>query len=62
MLQLSRQGVIVGSLACWWRILAGEEPPQNEVDDSRVRIVSDPYFNLGLTGGYIGLLVRQAFH
>lgn len=35
---------------------AGEEPPQNEVDNGRARIVSDPYFNLGLTGGYIGLL------
>jgi len=40
---------------------AGEEPPQdgnpnNDVDDGRVRIVSDPYFNLGQTGGWIGLL------
>ncbi len=40
---------------------AGEEPPQdgnnnNDVDDGRVRMVSDPYFNLGLTGGWIGLL------
>ncbi|MCB0255590.1 MAG: S8 family serine peptidase [Anaerolineae bacterium] len=39
----------------------GEEPPQdgnanNDVDDGRARIVSDPYFNLGLTSGYIGLL------
>jgi serine protease AprX len=36
-------------------------PPQNanardDVDDGRSRIVSDPYFNLGLTGGFIGLL------
>jgi len=36
-------------------------PPQNannsdDVQDGRARIVSDPYFNLGLTGGYIGLL------
>jgi serine protease AprX len=40
---------------------AGEEPPQNanvndDVDDGRGRIVSDPYFNLGQTGGWIGLL------
>ena len=40
---------------------AGEEPPQdgnpnNDVDDGRFRIVSDPYFNLNLTSGYIGLL------
>lgn len=40
---------------------AGEKPPQdgnanNDVDDGRGRIVSDPYFNLGLTGGWIGLL------
>ncbi len=40
---------------------AGEKPPQdadpdNDVDDGRARIVSDPYFNLGLTSGYIGLL------
>lgn len=40
---------------------SGEEPPQNsnpndDVDDGRRRIVSDPYFNLGLTGGWIGLL------
>jgi hypothetical protein len=40
---------------------SGEEPPQNanpndDVDDGRARIVSDPYFNLGLTGGWIGLL------
>ena len=38
-----------------------EEPPQNanpndDVDDGRARIVSDPYFNLGLTSGWIGLL------
>jgi serine protease AprX len=40
---------------------SGEEPPDdpnvtNDVDDGRVRLVSDPYFNLGLTGGFIGLL------
>lgn len=35
---------------------AGEVPPQNEVDEGRARIVSDPYFNLGQTGGWIGLL------
>jgi serine protease AprX len=40
---------------------AGEEPPQdtnpnNDVDDGRARICSDPYFDLGLTGGRIGLL------
>jgi serine protease AprX len=35
---------------------SGEEPPQNEVDDGRARISSDPYFNLGLKGGWIGLL------
>jgi serine protease AprX len=34
----------------------GEAPPQDEVDDGRGRIVSDPYFNLGQTGGWIGLL------
>lgn len=38
----------------------GEEPPDanpnNDVDDARALIVSDPYFNLGLTGGWIGLL------
>lgn len=33
-----------------------EEPPQDEVDDGRTRINSDPYFNLGQTGGWIGLL------
>ena len=36
-------------------------PPQNgnnadDVDDGRARINSDPYFNLGQTGGFIGLL------
>lgn len=36
-------------------------PPQNtnandDVDDGRVRLNSDPYFNLGLTAGFIGLL------
>ncbi len=42
----------------------GEEPPNavkdtdpaNDVQDGRSRIVSDPYFNLGQTSGYIGLL------
>ena len=34
----------------------GEAPPQNEVSVGRSRMVSDPYFNLGLTGGWIGLL------
>jgi hypothetical protein len=39
----------------------GEKPPQatpndDDVDDGRARIVSDPYFNLGLAGGFIGLL------
>jgi hypothetical protein len=38
-----------------------DEPPQdsnnnNDVDDGRARINSDPYFNIGLTGGFIGLL------
>lgn len=41
--------------------ISGEEPPQNannndDVDDGRARMVSDPYFNLGQTGGWIGLL------
>jgi hypothetical protein len=40
---------------------SGEKPPQNanpndDVDDGRARIVSDPYFNLAQTGGFIGLL------
>jgi hypothetical protein len=40
---------------------AGDVPGQNtnpndDVDDGRRRIVSDPYFNLGLTGGFVGLL------
>ena len=40
---------------------AGDVPGQNtnpndDVDDGRGRIVSDPYFNLGLTGGFVGLL------
>ena len=40
---------------------SGEKPPQNainndDVDDGRRLIVSDPYFNLGQTGGWIGLL------
>ncbi len=34
----------------------GEKPPANEVKDGRSVIVSDPYFNLGQTSGYIGLL------
>jgi serine protease AprX len=28
----------------------------DDVDDGRARMSSDPYFNLGLTGGYIGLI------
>ncbi|MFI1828873.1 S8 family serine peptidase [Streptomyces sp. NPDC020412] len=35
---------------------SGEVPPQDEVDDGRARIVSDPYFDLGQTAGFIGLL------
>jgi serine protease AprX len=35
---------------------SGEEPPQNEIDDGRAVIVSDPYFHLGQTSGWIGLL------
>lgn len=41
---------------------SGEEPPDhdfnsdNDTIDGRARINSDPYFNLGLTSGYIGLL------
>lgn len=34
----------------------GEKPPAKEVKDGRQIISSDPYFNLGQTGGYIGLL------
>ena len=39
----------------------GEKPPSNQnpnddVDDGRARIVSDPYFNLNLRTGWIGLL------
>ncbi|CAH1081526.1 S8 family serine peptidase [Candidatus Nitrotoga sp. 1052] len=39
----------------------GEKPPQdannnNDAQDGRDRIVSDPYFNLGLTNPWIGLL------
>jgi subtilisin family serine protease len=34
----------------------GEEPPQDDVADARSRIDSDPYFDLGQTGGWIGLL------
>jgi hypothetical protein len=38
-----------------------DKPPQNannadDVDDGRGRINSDPFFNLGQTGGFIGLL------
>lgn len=40
---------------------AGDVPPQNanpndDVADGRARMSSDPYFSLGLTGGFIGLL------
>jgi serine protease AprX len=39
----------------------GEKPPSNpnpndDVDDGRTRMVSDPYFNLNLRTGWIGLL------
>jgi serine protease AprX len=42
-------------------VQAGELPPQNvntndDVDDGRARIVSDPYSDIPLTGGFIGLL------
>jgi len=33
-----------------------DAPPQNDVVDGGRDIVSDPYFNLGLTAGWIGLL------
>ena len=33
-----------------------DAPPQDDVVDGRASIVSDPYFNLGLTSGWIGLL------
>lgn len=41
--------------------VTGEKPPadgnnSNDVDDGRARIVSDPYFNLNQTTGYIGIL------
>lgn len=41
--------------------LTEDSPPQNsnpndDVDDGRARLVSDPYFNLGLSSGWIGLL------
>ncbi|WP_045235316.1 S8 family peptidase [Deinococcus pimensis] len=36
--------------------LGGERPPVDDVSDGRARIVSDPYFDLGLRGGFIGLL------
>jgi serine protease AprX len=40
---------------------SGEKPPSdsnpnNDVDDGRRRIMSDPYFNIGLRRGWIGLL------
>jgi hypothetical protein len=35
---------------------SGEEPPQNDIAAGRAVIVSDPYFDLGQTGGWIGLL------
>ncbi|WP_427156982.1 S8 family peptidase [Aliinostoc sp. HNIBRCY26] len=41
-------------------VQGGEKPPDaitnNDVDDGRAIIVSDPYFNLGLTQPWIGLL------
>ncbi len=36
--------------------VSGEVPPGNNISDGRAVIVSDPYFNLGQTGGWIGLL------
>ena len=36
--------------------LTGEKPPANDVAAARGEIVSDPYFNLGQTTGWIGLL------
>ena len=36
--------------------LTGERPPANDVAAGRAEIVSDPYFNLGQSGGWIGLL------
>lgn len=42
--------------------LGGERPPVNDVSDGRARISSDPYFNLGLTGGFIGLLDTGVRH
>jgi serine protease AprX len=35
---------------------SGERPPANDIAAGRGDIVSDPYFNLGQTGGWIGLL------
>ncbi len=35
---------------------SGEKPPVNDVVNSRALMDTDPYFNLGLTGGWIGLL------
>lgn len=34
----------------------GQKPPQRMISDGRSRINSDPYFNLGQTSGWIGLL------
>lgn len=34
----------------------GQKPPQRMISDGRARINSDPYFNLGQTSGWIGLL------
>lgn len=34
----------------------GQKPPQRMISDGRVAINSDPYFNLGQTSGWIGLL------
>jgi hypothetical protein len=40
---------------------SGAKPPQdgnanNDIADGRARMMTDPYFNLGLTGSFIGLL------
>jgi len=35
---------------------SGEKPPANDIAAGRGDIVSDPYFNLGQTSGWIGLL------
>jgi len=58
---------VVSVLEEWGEVLSielddtGIKPPQdtdttNDVDDARRLIRSDPYFNLGLARGYIGLL------